>query len=219
MKKLFLHILILQLACFSGSAQSLLLEEPASFIGIHAISNWNAPVFGSYYHLKKDAIGFGIKAGLGAKNDEGYVYEEPYNNTLGWSVLKFNSSYYYLTPVFIPRVFNRESKLFFLSIGLPTGYSNDQLIMKTSSDPLYGSITNTYQETHFYQGVEVELQYWFDIGPRLTWTTGINTGKCLIGKAPFQAQLYNGNASNVYFPGMSKGIYINLHLGLSFKIN
>ncbi|MDP1727222.1 MAG: hypothetical protein Q8M15_10605 [Bacteroidota bacterium] len=208
-------ISVLLLSLKSGSGQSLLFNQTNKLCGIYAVSNWSAPLFVAFYHIKKSKNGFGLKAGYGKKSERiNNIYQSGNIINFGNWWYDQNSTYYYITPIYIPVMVSTNGKLGIFSFGLPIGFSRDEMVGYYQSDPLFGNFSRTFEETHFYAGMEFEFQYWIDIGKKFILSTGINTGIKYYGEAPFQNQLHNANRNISYYPGMTQGVYFNLHMGI-----
>lgn len=99
-------------------------------------------------------------------------------------------------------------------------YSSNQLSYGRQ-DPLYGHISETYNETHLHYGVETE--YLFMIGllkERVSAQAGLLLGYKINRTALFKAELPGFGSRDTYDPGMGYGgdVYINLSLGISMKL-
>lgn len=222
MKKFKLTLLY----CFilgSCTAQIIQRKENKNIIGVHLISNINAPVYGSFYQLDSSNKGWGFKTGIGRDLEPGTI---SYVNTLSNTTISNNpilradfnrrSFYFYATPQYIFYSKFKKKTLSTIAFGFPIGFSENRLNITYNNDPIYGTYSDVLIEDNINYGLEIEVCFWRNIGKNTLLMYGANSGYKLAGEAPFQQIFNNLNESDTYYPGMYKGIYLNFHLGVLF---
>jgi hypothetical protein len=215
-----LFIFILFAVCNKLSAQILKVKEPKIVYGLHLQTSLNAPLFISYYQLNSKNIGWGLKGGFGREKEAGEIMfkGERFGNTLiGRTIYERNAEYFYITPQYVAYAKERKKSTFMLAFGLPLGFSRDKLNQLHKDDPIKGDFYSYLKEENKYVGLEIELAYWANLGEKLIFKYGITTGMKLSGDAPFQEVFENYNYRSSYYPGMYKGGYLNLQIGILFS--
>ncbi|MCF8426600.1 MAG: hypothetical protein K9I36_07700 [Bacteroidia bacterium] len=219
MKRILLFLCLGLSLHFSSQAQSLMDTTSKNYYGVHLISNWSLPVYFSFTKLNPHWHSYGVKAGLFRGKEYGTVYTTyPYSTSNQKSSDYEQRSFFaFVTPVYIPKVFRQDGKLYYFSLGAPFGYSNDHLVKTYNNDVLLGNYSTEFYEQHIYQAIELGFAYWIDLGKNLSFSMGANTGLRLLKPIPFKEQFNDLNTNHTYFPGTSKGLYFSIHLGILFS--